>query len=97
LALEYPDLSGINSCGADHQSKLTVTSSSARDQLAHRTVAVKKLAEPFKTPAIARHMFREMKLLRQLRHENIINLTDIFISPSEDMYEDIPLSLQGKH
>ncbi|KXG53740.1 bZIP transcription factor, bZIP-1 [Penicillium griseofulvum] len=59
---------------------------SARDQLAHRTVAVKKLAEPFKTPAIARHMFREIKLLRQLRHENIINLTDIFISPSEDIY-----------
>lgn len=59
---------------------------SAMDQLAHRTVAVKKLAEPFKTPAIARHMFREMKLLRQLRHENIINLTDIFISPSEDIY-----------
>ncbi|KAJ9489498.1 hypothetical protein VN97_g3785 [Penicillium thymicola] len=59
---------------------------SARDQLAHLTVAVKKLAEPFKTPAIARHMFREIKLLRQLRHENIINLTDIFISPSEDIY-----------
>ncbi|KAJ5170415.1 bZIP transcription factor bZIP-1 [Penicillium coprophilum] len=60
--------------------------SSARDQLAHQTVAVKKLAEPFKTPTIARHMFREMKLLRQLRHENIINLTDLFISPSEDIY-----------
>ncbi|KAJ5473454.1 hypothetical protein N7475_003020 [Penicillium sp. IBT 31633x] len=59
---------------------------SARDQLCHRTVAVKKLAEPFKTEAIARHMFREIKLLRQLRHENIINLTDIFISPSEDIY-----------
>ncbi|KAJ5696588.1 hypothetical protein N7536_007000 [Penicillium majusculum] len=59
---------------------------SARDQLIHRTVAVKKLAEPFRTPAIARHMFREIKLLRQLRHENIINLTDIFISPSEDIY-----------
>ncbi|KAJ5045731.1 MAPK protein hog1 [Penicillium rubens] len=62
------------------------TERSARDQLTHRTVAVKKLVEPFKTPAIARHMFREMKLLRQLRHENIINLTDIFISPSEDIY-----------
>lgn len=45
--------------------------SSARDQLSHRTVAVKKLAEPFKTQEIARHMFREIKLLRQLRHENV--------------------------
>ncbi|KAJ5747879.1 uncharacterized protein N7511_009575 [Penicillium nucicola] len=74
---------------------------SARDQIRHRTVAVKKLAEPFKTEGIARHMFREIKLLRQLHHENvsaltlllashlidqIINLTDIFISPSEDIY-----------
>ncbi|KAJ5788293.1 hypothetical protein N7457_003283 [Penicillium paradoxum] len=59
---------------------------SARDQLCHQTVAVKKLADPFKTETIARHMFREIKLLRQLRHENIINLTDIFISPSEDIY-----------
>jgi len=59
---------------------------SARDQIRHQTVAVKKLAEPFKTDQIARHMFREIKLLRQLHHENIINLTDIFISPSEDIY-----------
>ncbi|CAG8089191.1 unnamed protein product [Penicillium salamii] len=59
---------------------------SARDRIGHRTVAVKKLAEPFQTEAVARYMFREIKLLRQLHHENIINLTDIFISPSEDIY-----------
>ncbi|CAG7991882.1 unnamed protein product [Penicillium olsonii] len=59
---------------------------SAKDRIGQRTVAVKKLANPFQTEAVARHMFREIKLLRQLRHENIINLTDIFISPSEDIY-----------
>ncbi|KAJ5142881.1 uncharacterized protein N7515_001668 [Penicillium bovifimosum] len=59
---------------------------SAKDQLGHRTVAVKKLAEPFETEAMARNVFREIQLLRELRHENIINLTDIFISPSEDVY-----------
>ncbi|KAJ5543249.1 hypothetical protein N7461_009252, partial [Penicillium sp. DV-2018c] len=59
---------------------------SAKDQLVHRTVAVKKLAEPFASEAMARNVFREIQLLRQLRHENIINLTDLFISPSEDIY-----------
>ncbi|KAJ5675592.1 hypothetical protein N7462_008489 [Penicillium macrosclerotiorum] len=59
---------------------------SARDQISHKTVAVKKLAEPFKTDNIAKHMHREVKLLKQLQHENIIHLNDIFISPSEDIY-----------
>lgn len=46
-------------------------SSSARDRIGHRTVAVKKLADPFVTEAVARHMYREIKLLRQLHHENV--------------------------
>lgn len=67
-------------------------------------MAVKKLAEPFKSAVVAQHMFREIKLLKQLKHENVrqsassprtrkliksiqlIQLYDIFISPSEDMY-----------
>ncbi|OOQ84883.1 Mitogen-activated protein kinase HOG1 [Penicillium brasilianum] len=59
---------------------------SARDQINHKTVAVKKLCEPFKTDNIAKHMFREVKLLKQLQHDNIIRLNDIFISPSEEIY-----------
>ncbi|KAJ5283333.1 hypothetical protein N7505_001313 [Penicillium chrysogenum] len=31
-------------------------------------------------------MLREVRLLKQLKHENVIYLNDIFISPSEDMY-----------
>lgn len=59
---------------------------SARDRIANQTVALKKLCDPFKTENIAKHMFREVRLLKQLRHENIIHLNDIFISPSEDIY-----------
>ncbi|CAI7669297.1 unnamed protein product [Penicillium manginii] len=59
---------------------------SAKDQIGQQTVAVKKLSEPFKTDNIAKHMYREVKLLKQLQHENIIHLKDIFISPSEDIY-----------
>ncbi|CEJ55653.1 hypothetical protein PMG11_01901 [Penicillium brasilianum] len=48
---------------------------SARDQICHQTVAIKKLCQPFKTDNIAKHMYRE-----------IIHLKDIFISPSEEIY-----------
>lgn len=45
--------------------------SSAKDQIGQQTVAVKKLSEPFKTDNIAKHMYREVKLLKQLQHENV--------------------------
>ncbi|CAG8074714.1 unnamed protein product [Penicillium nalgiovense] len=35
---------------------------------------------------IAKHIFREIKLLKYLQHENIVHLNDILISPSEDIY-----------
>lgn len=50
---------------------LIVNFSSARDQINHQTVAVKKLCEPFKTDNIAKHMYREVKLLKQLQHDNV--------------------------
>ncbi|CAL5866192.1 uncharacterized protein PFLUO_LOCUS399 [Penicillium psychrofluorescens] len=59
---------------------------SAKDQIMHRSVAVKKLTDPFKTVTVAKHMFREIKLLKQLQHENIVHLQDIFISSTEDIY-----------
>ncbi|KAJ5175239.1 uncharacterized protein N7482_001116 [Penicillium canariense] len=59
---------------------------SAKDQIGDQTVAVKKLSKPFKTANIAKHMYREVKLLKQLQHDNIIHLNDIFISPSEEIY-----------
>ncbi|KAJ5308620.1 hypothetical protein N7508_003999 [Penicillium antarcticum] len=59
---------------------------SARDHLLNQTVAVKKLCDPFRTAEVAKHMFREVKLLIELEHDNIINLRDIFISPTEQIY-----------
>ena len=60
--------------------------SSARDQLTNQNVAVKKIMKPFSTPVLAKRTYRELKLLKHLRHENVISLSDIFISPLEDMY-----------
>lgn len=76
-------------------------------------MAVKKLKEPFKSSVVAQHMFREVKLLKHLKHENVrqpaskkelrakystqlIQLNDIFISPSEDMYVSLS-NLRTKH
>lgn len=49
--------------------------SSAKDQISNRTVAVKKLCDPFRTAAVAKHMFREIKLLIELEHDNVCRPT----------------------
>ncbi|OJJ65140.1 hypothetical protein ASPSYDRAFT_372814 [Aspergillus sydowii CBS 593.65] len=59
---------------------------SATDQLTGQPVAVKKNVTPFSSPDLSKRIYRELKLLKHLRHENIISLSDLFISPLEDMY-----------
>ncbi|KAH9450571.1 hypothetical protein Pst134EB_018101 [Puccinia striiformis f. sp. tritici] len=59
---------------------------SANDQLTATSVAIKKIMKPFSTPVLAKRTYRELKLLKHIRHENIISLSDIFISPLEDIY-----------
>lgn len=59
---------------------------SAKDNLTGRNVAIKKVMKPFSTPVLAKRTYRELKLLNHLRHENLISLEDIFLSPLEDIY-----------
>ncbi|KAJ5751652.1 hypothetical protein N7520_008569 [Penicillium odoratum] len=59
---------------------------SATDNLTHQAVAIKKIAEPFQSLEAAKRSFREVKLLRHLRHGNIISVQDIFVSPFDDLY-----------
>ncbi|GAB1316731.1 MAPK protein hog1 [Madurella fahalii] len=59
---------------------------SAKDQLTNQNVAIKKIMKPFSTPVLAKRTYRELKLLKHLKHENVISLSDIFISPLEDIY-----------
>lgn len=42
--------------------------------------------KPFSTPVLAKRTYRELKLLKHIQHENIISLSDVFISPLEDIY-----------
>ncbi|EPE31007.1 Protein kinase-like (PK-like) [Glarea lozoyensis ATCC 20868] len=59
---------------------------SAKDNLTGQNVAVKKIMKPFSTPVLSKRTYRELKLLKHLKHENVISLSDIFISPLEDIY-----------
>lgn len=45
--------------------------SSAKDQLTQQAVAVKKIMKPFSTPVLSKRTYRELKLLKHLRHENV--------------------------
>lgn len=45
--------------------------SSAKDQLTGQAVAVKKIMKPFSTPVLSKRTYRELKLLKHLKHENV--------------------------
>lgn len=59
---------------------------SATDTYTSQPVAIKKIMKPFSTAVLAKRTYRELKLLKHLRHENLICLEDIFLSPLEDIY-----------
>ena len=50
---------------------------SAQDSDTGRKVAIKKIHHAFRDTLDAKRLLREIKLLRQLRHENIISIVDI--------------------
>uniref|UniRef100_A0A914VC86 mitogen-activated protein kinase n=1 Tax=Plectus sambesii TaxID=2011161 RepID=A0A914VC86_9BILA len=53
-------------------------------------VAIKKFSRPFQSPIHAKRTHRELKLLRSMEHENVIDLLDVF-SPDEnpDTLQDV--------
>ena len=50
---------------------------SAQDTWTGGLVAIKKIAHAFANATDARRTLREVKLLRHLRHENVVNLLDV--------------------
>uniref|UniRef100_A0A9L0RA25 mitogen-activated protein kinase n=1 Tax=Equus caballus TaxID=9796 RepID=A0A9L0RA25_HORSE len=51
---------------------------SAYDARLRQKVAVKKLSRPFQSLVHARRTYRELRLLKHLKHENVIGLLDVF-------------------
>ncbi|KAJ8046441.1 Mitogen-activated protein kinase 14 [Holothuria leucospilota] len=63
---------------------------SSEDKVLEKRVAIKKLARPFQSITHAKRTYRELRLLHHMRHENVINLLDVF-SPclSFDTFNDV--------
>lgn len=55
-----------------------IVCSSAVDTLTNTRVAIKKLARPFQSAIHAKRTYRELKLLKHMRHENVIGLLNVF-------------------
>lgn len=64
---------------------------SAKDSVTGEKVAIKKITNAFENVTDARRTLREMKLLRHLKHDNIIALNDILKPPSKDKLNDVYL------
>ncbi|OAF68117.1 hypothetical protein A3Q56_04147 [Intoshia linei] len=55
----------------------------AMDTKRNRWVAIKKLARPFSSSAHAKRTFREIFLLKRLKHDNIIKLFELYSSDND--------------
>ncbi|KAL5019856.1 hypothetical protein ScPMuIL_002748 [Solemya velum] len=57
---------------------------SAIDRKYNRKVAIKKLLRPFQTAVHSKRAYRELRILKHMNHENVIDLFDVF-SPSSNL------------
>eukprot|EP00611_Tribonema_gayanum_P002591 TRINITY_DN1193_c0_g1_i4.p1 TRINITY_DN1193_c0_g1~~TRINITY_DN1193_c0_g1_i4.p1 ORF type:complete len:534 (-),score=158.60 TRINITY_DN1193_c0_g1_i4:858-2459(-) len=62
---------------------------SALDVKSQEKVAIKKIPRAFDDLVDAKRILREVRLLRQFKHENIINILDILPPPSLATFEDV--------
>uniref|UniRef100_A0A8C8CYG2 mitogen-activated protein kinase n=1 Tax=Oncorhynchus tshawytscha TaxID=74940 RepID=A0A8C8CYG2_ONCTS len=65
---------------------------SAQDRRTGVRVAIKKLHRPFQSKLFAKRAYRELRLLKHMKHENVIGLLDVFTSEiSLDRFHDFYL------
>ncbi|XP_039625744.1 mitogen-activated protein kinase 12 [Polypterus senegalus] len=65
---------------------------SAIDKRTGAKVAIKKLYRPFQSELFAKRAYRELRLLKHMRHENVIGLLDVFTpDASLDKFQDFYL------
>lgn len=62
---------------------------SSKNLVTGEKVAIKKIGNAFENLTDARRTLREIKLLRHLRHENIIAVKDVPMPPNRDKYNDV--------
>ncbi|KAG6468959.1 hypothetical protein ZIOFF_073654 [Zingiber officinale] len=64
---------------------------SSIDRETKEKVAIKKIMNTFENPIRPLRILREIKLLRQLKHDNIIALKDVMIPPNRRSFRDVYL------
>ncbi|XP_024858614.1 mitogen-activated protein kinase 12b isoform X2 [Kryptolebias marmoratus] len=65
---------------------------SAWDRRMGAQVAIKKLHRPFQSKLFAKRAYRELRLLKHMKHENVIGLLDVFTAEiSLDRFRDFYL------
>jgi len=62
---------------------------SALDQVTEQSVAVKKIEGVFEHVTITKRTLRELRILRHLQHENLVQIKSIFIPQTKDAFEEI--------
>jgi len=62
---------------------------SAMNEETGEKVAIKKITDAFNDLVDAKRIAREIRLLRQFSHENIIGLKDLLVPPSAEKFEDV--------
>ncbi|XP_037070098.1 mitogen-activated protein kinase p38b-like isoform X1 [Pollicipes pollicipes] len=83
IPLRYKDLSPVGT-GAYGQV------CAALDTLTNTKVAIKKLARPFDSVVHGKRTYRELRLLRHMKHDNVIGLLDCFHpNTSYDDFKDV--------
>ncbi|XP_077296374.1 mitogen-activated protein kinase p38b-like isoform X2 [Arctopsyche grandis] len=60
---------------------------SAFDAVNKIKVAIKKLARPFQSAVHAKRTYRELRMLKHMKHENVIGLLDVFHPDAQDGVE----------
>ncbi|XP_031552249.1 mitogen-activated protein kinase 14-like [Actinia tenebrosa] len=75
---KYQNLSPIGTGAYGQVCSADITNGGDGDDSTPRSVAIKKLSRPFQSPMHAKRTFRELELLRHMKHENVISLLDVF-------------------
>jgi mitogen-activated protein kinase 1/3 len=66
----------------------------AKDTLTNEKVAVKNLKSIFEDEIEAKHMLREICIMRTLDHANIIKIKDIIIPPNSENYNNVYIVME---
>jgi mitogen-activated protein kinase 1/3/mitogen-activated protein kinase 6 len=62
---------------------------SAQDNDKNEPVAIKKIENAFEHLTFAKRTLRELRILRHLKHENLIDIRNVFVVGPKDNFEDI--------